>query len=88
MNVGLMSGSNVETNRSIIAPGSSTVELTDREWEVAMLIGTGYSYKRTGSMLGIATGTVSKYVSDIAARIPGDGKPNLKVAAFIRERLG
>lgn len=74
-----------EVEREILAPGSSSVELTDREWQVAVLIGHGYPQKKVAAKLGLATKTVSVHVCNIASRIPGDGKPNLKIAAFIRE---
>lgn len=73
----------VSTDRQILAPGSSTVSLTDREWEVARLIGMGYPHKKVAARLGISVGGVSAHVSNIASRIPGEGKPNMKIAVFM-----
>lgn len=70
---------------AIISEGSSGVHLTDRDAQVVQLIGSGLSYKRTARTLGLATQTVRVYAHRIAARIPGNGSPQLKIAAWYWE---
>ena len=81
-----MISADFSTDFSLLAPGSSTVKLTDREWQVATMIATGLSQKKVGNRLGITTKGVSAHVSKIAGRIPGRGKPNFKIRAFILAR--
>lgn len=71
---------------SIVAPGSSTVTLTDREHEVAALLACGLSHKRVANRLGLSTATVGVHVHNIAARIPGNGNPTVKVVVWWMNR--
>lgn len=69
---------------SILGPGSSGVVLTERERQVAELIALGFSYKRIAQILTLSgKAGVAFHVSAIAQRIPGQGKPQQKVTAWM-----
>ena len=77
---------NAEEERGgILAAGSSTVQLTDREDQIARLLSLGYQHKSIGHTVGISPGTVSAHVARIAARIPGNGNPTVKVTVWYLE---
>lgn len=57
--------------------------MTEREGQVADLIIVGYSHKKIGSTLGISPMNVANIASTIASRIPGEGSPKLKIAAWM-----
>lgn len=66
----------------IFVPGSSTVELTQRQEEVGELLSMGLSHKRIARHLGITVRGVHKHVYDMAQRIPGCGAPTVKVTVW------
>lgn len=57
--------------------------MTERESQVADLIVIGYSHKKIGNTLGISSMNVGNVVSMIGSRIPGEGSPKLKIAAWM-----
>lgn len=73
------------STRSILAPGSSGVRLTEREEQIARLLSLGYQHKKIAYKVGITTGGVSAHISNIASRIPGDGNPSVKVTVWFLE---
>lgn len=68
---------------TVLGVGSSGLRLTNRETQVAELVGIGYSHKKTAYELGITPMTVATIVSQIASRIPGEGSPKVKVCAWM-----
>lgn len=68
---------------TVLGPGSTGLTMNGRESQVAELIGLGWSLKKIGHELGITAGGVGAHVSNIAARIPGEGSAKLKVAAWV-----
>ena len=76
---------NIEPGR-IVAPGSSSVRLTEREDQVAELVSFGWSHKKIAKRLEIHPSTVSAHVSNIASKIPGTGSAKLKVAVWFLQR--
>ena len=68
---------------TVLTDGSSSLNLTERESQIADLVVLGYSHKKIGHELGITAMGVACHVSKIAARIPGTGSAKLKVAAWI-----
>lgn len=84
MQTGQMSA---EETRSIVAPGSSTVDLTEREEQIAYLVSLGYPHKQIANRLSISTNNVSVHIGRIAAKIGGDGSPTMRVAVwFLQHR--
>lgn len=69
-------------NGSILAPGSSQLRLTEHESQIVELIGCGKSLKQVGSALKIKPKTVSWHLTNIGRRIPGEGRPMVKIAAW------
>ena len=53
--------------------------LTERQLEVATLVAAGLSNKAIARALGISPHTARNHVVRVAARIPGDGPPRLKI---------
>lgn len=78
-----MSGSSEDPG--ILAPGSSTVQLTDREDQIARMLSLGYQHKSIAHKIGISPNTVSAHVARIARRIPGNGNPTVKVTVWYLE---
>ena len=68
---------------TILGPGSTDLRLAPREEQVATMVAMGYTYKKIGHRLGIATHNVGDVVSKIAARIPGEGLPRTRVTAWV-----
>mgnify|MGYP001584285603 CR=1 FL=1 len=65
------------------AQSSTTLEsLTPREREVAELVADGASHKSVARELGLAVRTVSFHVWNAAQKLPGDGRPSVKIARF------
>ncbi len=75
-----------ESPGRIVAPGSSSVRLTEREEQVAEMISFGWSHKKIGRMLEIHPSSVGAHVSKIAAKIPGQGSAKLRVAVWYLDR--
>lgn len=67
----------------VLGPGSTGLRLTDRESQVAELVGLGYSHKKIGRALGMTAATSAVIVSQIATRIPGEGSAKVKVCAWV-----
>lgn len=64
-----------------LAPSSTSLpSLTPREREVAALVSAGVSHKAVARTLGIKVRTVSLHVWNAAQKLPGDGRPSLKIA--------
>ena len=53
--------------------------LTDRQFEIAALVAAGLSNKAIARILGLSRHTVRNHVVRVAARIPGDGPPRLRI---------
>ena len=68
---------------TVLGPGSTGLRMTPREEQVATLLSLGYNYKRIAHSLGISMGGVGDHVAAIAARIPGTGRPQTKVSAWM-----
>lgn len=51
--------------------------LSEREWEVARLVGAGQSYRLIGRELGITPGTARVHVNHIADVLPWESNPDL-----------
>lgn len=68
---------------TVLGPGSTGLQLGDREHEIALLVAYGRTYKRISRELGISTANVGEAVSRIADRIPGEGSPRQRVAAWM-----
>lgn len=69
---------------TILGPGSTSLRMTAREFQVATLVSMGYNYKKIANVLGMSSkADVGKYVAEIAARVPGQGKPQQKVSAWM-----
>jgi len=66
------------------APGSTGAldALTPRETEVAALVAEGMSHKRVAVQLGISPETVRAHVWCAARKLPGEGRPSMKLARF------
>lgn len=56
--------------------------LTPRQMEVARFLARGMTDKEIARELGLSRRTVEDYIAQAAARIPGEGKPRVKVAVF------
>lgn len=56
------------------------MEITPSQKAVATLIGAGYSNKEIGKQLGLAEGTVKKYVGQIALRLGMPRANRIKIA--------
>jgi DNA-binding NarL/FixJ family response regulator len=67
-----------------LAPGSTGAldSLTPRETEVAQLVAEGLSYKKIAVRLGISPRTVEVHVDAAANKLPGCGRPSVKVSRF------
>ena len=67
-----------------LTPGSTGPldALTPREAEVAALVAEGLSHKRVAMRLGISPETVRAHVWFAARKLPGEGRPSLKIARF------
>lgn len=57
--------------------------LTARQREVAALVARGMTDKQIARELGIHRRTVEWHISDGASRIPGEGRPRMKLAVFV-----
>lgn len=68
---------------TVLGPGSTEVRLTEREHQIATLVSLGYSYKRISGELGITSTSIAQRLHQLAARIPGQGNPRQKVAAWM-----
>jgi DNA-binding NarL/FixJ family response regulator len=68
--------------RHICAPGSSSIDPTPREADIAELLSMGYGYKQIARTLEINVNTVGRHVWELAGKIPGHGPPKLKVAVW------
>ena len=69
---------------TVLGPGSTSLRMSAREYQVATLVALGYNYKRVAAALGdLTTATVAVYVAGIGARIPGAGNPRQKVSAWM-----
>lgn len=71
----------------MIAPGSSSIHVRDREAQIAELLAMGYSHKRIANRLGIKTASVSVYIHNLAARIPDDAPGNVKIPPTMKVTL-
>lgn len=54
--------------------------LTPRELEVARLVANGRSVQQAADELGIAFETAAEYFAKAASKLPGPGRPLVKVA--------
>lgn len=68
---------------TILAEGSTDLQLTDRERRVAELIASGHSYKVIAKRLGMPIGTVATCMKKLASRIPSQGSPRQRVSAWM-----
>ena len=57
--------------------------LTPRQKEVAERVASGLGAKQIGRELNISPETVRDHVRNGAARLPGDGRPRLKLILFV-----
>lgn len=74
-----------------MAPASfpQTPRLTDRQIEVARLVGQGYSYKRIGAKLDISPRTAERHVHLVADRLGDDDlTPYRRVQQWAVQRFG
>jgi DNA-binding CsgD family transcriptional regulator len=55
-------------------------KLTPRERQVAELTAQGYEEREIAALLGIASGSVAAHRANIAAKIPGGGTSQSKIA--------
>ena len=67
-----------------LAQGSTGLvdALTPREREVAERVAEGRSHKSVARELGVSPTTVRNHVANAAQKLPGDGRPSLKLARF------
>lgn len=56
--------------------------LSPRLREVSRLVVEGHSNKRIASELALSVNTVEEYVLRIARRLPGEGKPRIKIVRW------
>lgn len=56
--------------------------LTERQAAVAELVACGLSDKAIGTDLGISVETVRYHLEEIAARVPGSGRPRYKCVVW------
>lgn len=67
----------------IVAPASTDLDLlTPRERTVAMHVATGMLYAEVARQLGISSETVKVLCHRAAAKLPGPGRPSLKIARY------
>lgn len=60
--------------------------LTDRQLQVAELVAEGRSTKAIARILGLSRHTVRNHIVRVAARLPGDGPPRLKIMRWYYSR--
>ena len=66
-----------------LAPSSTSLNpLTVREREVATLVARGLEQGDIADELGIAVGTVNALTKRAASKLPGEGRPIVKIARF------
>ena len=68
---------------TILAEGSTNLQMTDRERRVAELIASGHSYKVIAKRLGMPIGTVATCMKKLSDRIPSQGSPRQRVSAWM-----
>lgn len=61
---------------------TTAIELTEREEMVVGLLLEGRLQKQIAYQLDVSQGTVASYVGAVAERLPGDGRPSLKIVRF------
>jgi len=64
----------------------TTPQLTDRQREVAELVAEGLSNEQIAQRLGCRVNTVRAHIAAIALRLPGDGKPRVRIAVWAARR--
>ncbi len=74
-------------NGSVLAPGSSQLQMSEREWQVVELIGCGKSLKYTANALKINVKTVSVHMKNIAERLGDSAKPRDMIVAWYTIRV-
>lgn len=65
-----------------IVQHSTRASLTPREKEVACLLSKGLLHKQVARELGITSGTVGVHAKAAASKLPGDGRPSVKIARY------
>lgn len=65
----------------------SPVQLTERETEIAQLVGEGRSVRRIALELGIAPSTVYNTIYAVSDKIGGHSKPYIRVLLWARTHL-
>lgn len=56
--------------------------LTPRQMEIAGLVAQGLSSKAIASETGLSVDTVNDHIKNAAVRIPGSGRPRMKLAIW------
>jgi len=68
----------------MLAQGSTAAAaLTDREREVAGLVALGIPHKQVATSLGVSIKTVETHICNIVGKIPGNGRPSIRITRFI-----
>ena len=67
---------------SIVQSSTALDSLSPKERAVAELVADGWSHKRVAGELGLAVRTVGVYVWNAAQKLPGNGRPSVKIARF------
>lgn len=57
--------------------------LTERELEVARLVAEGKPRKQVAKALDCAEGTVDSHINRIASKLPGPGRPAVRITRFV-----
>lgn len=70
-----------------LQPSSTGPMLTGREREVAKLAGEGLSRKAIAAELGIALDTVDTHMKNLAEKVPGNGRRQVRIALFALQAL-
>jgi non-specific serine/threonine protein kinase len=59
------------------------VPLTAREIQVARLVARGMTNRAIAQSLELSVETVNDHIRNAAARLPGDGRPKIKLIIFV-----
>ena len=68
---------------TILGQGSTGLQMTATEWQIAELVALGAPYKKIARMVGISTTNVGVHVARIGKRIPGEGSPRIRLSAWM-----
>jgi len=66
-----------------LVPSSTRPDLTDREWEIACRLAAGLGRKRIAAELGISINTVDVHLRHVAEKVPGNGRPGIRITHFV-----